>query len=262
MSPVWIRAPSGGRAERRATTCVAALVALLAALASPAFAIVGGAEEAGPLSRSAVMVLSSKGGVCSAVVVAPDALLTAAHCATGAGDYRVHYRNDAGEPVLLDPAALAVHPGYDRGAIAGRRRSIDLALVRLASPLPARFTTAVLSADLPLTGDALQFGGFGVAREGDGRSTGVFRAVDLEVVAPYGRSTILVWAKGFAGQGACQGDSGGPIAASSSVVAVSTWATGEGRRGCGAISQGVLVGPQRMWIDTTLAGWGREAAWR
>ena len=53
-----------------------------------------------PLARSSVMVLSSKGGVCSAVVVAPDVVLTAAHCVAGAPDHRVHWRGEAGEPVL------------------------------------------------------------------------------------------------------------------------------------------------------------------
>lgn len=208
------------------------------------------------------MVLSSKGGVCSAVVVAPDALLTAAHCASGAGDYRVHYRDEAGEPVLLDPAALVVHPGYDRGAIAARRRSIDLALVRLANPLPPRFTAAALAKASPDAGEAVRVGGYGVAREGEARSTGTFRAVDLPVVTPYGRSTILVWAGGRPGRGACQGDSGGPIAAGGAVLAISTWASGGGKAACGDVSQGVLVGPQRAWIDATLARWGRQAAWR
>ena len=44
----------------------AAVLAVALATAS-AQAIVGGAEDAGPLSRASVMVLSSNGGVCSAV---------------------------------------------------------------------------------------------------------------------------------------------------------------------------------------------------
>jgi len=38
--------------------------------ATPVQAIVGGSESAAPLAREAVMVLSSKGGMCSAVIVA------------------------------------------------------------------------------------------------------------------------------------------------------------------------------------------------
>lgn len=240
-----------------------AVAALLVAALAPAsaHAIVGGQAETGPLARTTLMVLSSRGGVCSGLVVAPDAVLTAAHCVTAASDYRVHYKGPDGAAVLLEPAALSVHPGYDRGAVAGRRRSIDLALVRLANPLP--FASAELAGVAEGRGSAVTVAGYGVAREGDGRSTGTFRSVDLAIVEPYGRSTILLWAKGPAGAGACEGDSGGPIASpDGAVVAITSWASGAGRRGCGDVSQGVLVGPQRGWIDGILAGWGRSAAWR
>lgn len=232
--------------------------------APAAHAIVGGAEDRGPLSRAAVMVLSSSGGMCSAVVVAPDVVLTAAHCVTGASDHRVHFRGDDGAPVLLVPNAKAVHPGYDAKAVAARRRSIDLALLRLPAPLPGRFEAASLSAATVAGGSALSFGGYGVAREGDGRSTGTFRTVRLNLVEPYGPSGILVWAKGAEqGAGVCEGDSGGPIAreGAAAVVAVSTWATGPKGRGCGEYSQGVLLAPQRAWIDRTLQGWARSARW-
>lgn len=228
-----------------------------------ALAIVGGREDAGALARSAVMVLSSRGGVCSGVVVARDVVLTAAHCVTGASDYRVHFRGEDGAPVLLDPSAITVHPGYDGGAIKGRRRSIDIALVRLGAPLPERFAPAEFGDFVPPAGEPLVVAGFGVAREGEDRSTGTFRVVDLALVEPYGRSSILVWAKGpnGAGAGSCNGDSGGAITALGVVVAVSTWASGQGRQGCGDISQGVLLAPQRAWIDAALARWARQAAW-
>jgi Trypsin len=240
---------------------IGAAVAL--SLSAPgALAIVGGAEDAGALSRASLMVLSSNGGVCSAVVVARDVLLTAAHCATGAAEYRVHYRDEGGgEPVLIPPSGRAVHPGYEPKAIATRRRSIDLALVRVPQPLPARFETATLSGAVPEKDAALTVGGYGVAREGDGRSTGTFRVAALRAVAPYGESRILVWAEGTGAIGACQGDSGGPIAVGSAVLAVTTWSTGAKGRGCGGITQGVLLGPQRDWIDRTLAGWSRSAQW-
>ena len=240
---------------------VAGPVLAVAVLATPAAAVVGGAPDDGPLSRGSVMVLSSNGGVCSAVVVASDAVLTAAHCATGATEHRVHYKEPGGEAPLIPPAAKAVHPGYDPKAVAARRRSIDLALLRLAAPLPARFEPATLSAATLREGASLTLGGYGAAKEGEPRSTGTFRTATLSVVEPHGVSSILVWAKGGAGTGACLGDSGGPIAAASSVFAVATWSRGAGAKACGALSQGVLLGPQRPWIDHTLAGWGRAARW-
>jgi hypothetical protein len=118
------------------------------------------------------MVLSSKGGVCTGVVVARDAVLTAGHCDAGAGEHRVHWRDD-GAPILIAPAAKAVHPGYAADAIVARRRSIDLAFirlpVRLPEPLPARFETVALSATAVPAESSVTFDGYGVARAGGGR---------------------------------------------------------------------------------------------
>lgn len=228
-------------------------------------AVVGGHEDRGPLARTSVMVLNARGGVCSGVVVGPAAILTAAHCVAGS-QVRIHFRQADGSPALIEPASVAIHPGYDRGAIAGRRRSIDLALVRSTVPLPSAFEPASLTTATPHTGEPLTLAGYGIAREGDGRSSGTFRAASLTLAEPYGPSTILVWAADPArsGAGACEGDSGGPIAlGSGEVLAVTTWASGAGRRHCGEMSQGILIGPQRAWIDRTLAGWGvAAAAWR
>jgi hypothetical protein len=229
---------------------------------SPASAVVQGREDS-PLARHAVMVLSNKGAFCSAAVIAPTVILTAAHCVTGASAYRIHYKEADGQPVLLEPAALAVHPGYDAGAVKGRRRSIDLALVRLGSPLPGRFAPVGLStAGRPSAGTRLTVAGYGLGAEGAATSGGRFRTAELGVIEPFGPSSILVWLTDPAtgrtgtGAGACQGDSGGPILDGGGVVAVTVWAEGVGKARCGALTQGLLVAPQRSWIDGVLAGWG------
>lgn len=244
---------------RRSGVVLAAL-AFVALGADPGGAVVGGAPDDGALSRATVMVLSSKGGVCSGVLLAPDTILTAAHCVAGGAEHRVHYKGSDGAPVLIEVAATAIHPGFVANAIKTRRPSVDLALVRAAEPLPARFAATAVSGEMPPLGASLTLGGYGAAREGDPRSTGAFRVASLVAVAPYGPSRILVWAKG-AGAGACQGDSGGPIADATGILAVATWATGPKTRRCGEFTQGVLLGPQRDWIDRTLAAWGRAARW-
>ncbi|GJE59766.1 S1 family peptidase [Methylobacterium trifolii] len=233
----------------------AALGCLLALGAGPAGAVVGGAEAP---AGAAVMVLSSNGGVCTGIVLAADTVLTAGHCVAGGLEQRVHFRDEAGKPVLVELAARAVHPGYDAGAVAGRRRSIDLALLRTASALPPRFRPVALSAAMPRAGESLTLSGYGAERANDPRSTGTFRAVALPVVEPYGPSRILVWLKAPGRAGGCQGDSGGPVAVGDgAVVAVAAWIGGA----CGGLTQGVLLGPQRDWLDRTLTGWGRAAAW-
>ena len=230
-------------------------------IATSAQAIVGGAEENGSLARQSVMVLSSNGGVCSAVVVARDVVLTAAHCVTGAAEHRVHFRDEGGEPVLIVPAAKAVHPGYDAKAIESRRRSIDLALVRIPEKLPERFEKATFAAARPAKGESVTVGGYGLSREGDPKTTGTFRIASLAAIEPYGPSKILLWLQGAGGIGACQGDSGGPQVSGGHVVAVTSWSSGAKGQGCGGLTQGILLGPQRAWLDRTLEGWSRAARW-
>ncbi|MBP28239.1 trypsin-like serine protease [Methylobacterium sp.] len=246
-----VRHPAGGSL---AAALAAALAAILALAALPAQAVVGGTEAP---AGGAVMVLSSKGGVCTGVVLAPDTVLTAGHCLADAREHRVHFRDAAGEPVLVDVAAQALHPGYAPGAAAARRRSIDLALLRTATPLPTRFAPVTLSAAPARAGEILTLSGYGAAKPGDPRSTGTYRSVGLPVIEPYGPSRVLVWLKGTGG-GACQGDSGGPIAGpDGAVLALSAWIGGA----CGGLTQGILTGPQRGWIDRVLGGWNRTARW-
>ena len=234
--------------------------------ALPAQAVVGG-REGGPAAVSTVMVLNARGGVCTGIVLSARAVLTAAHCAAGGAELRIHWR-EAGEPVLVAPAAVSLHPEFDAGAIRSRRRTIDLALVRLAEPLPGRFGAAgLVDGSLPRAGSPITLAGYGVSREGEARSTGTYRSVALTAVEPYGPGRILIWAADPAGAGkrpgasACQGDSGGPMLTEAGIVAVTSWSTGPKGQNCGLLSQGVLVAPQRSWIDGTLSKWGESARW-
>ncbi|MGV6871730.1 trypsin-like serine protease [Pseudochelatococcus sp. B33] len=246
----------------------ASAAALLAA--SPAAAIVRGREDGGPLKTRTLMVLAAGGGVCSGVVVAPNVVLTAGHCVAGGRDIRVHFRDRAGQPVLLEPAEIATHTGYNARAIEARQRSIDLALIRLAAPLPAPFAPATLSTGgLPRAGSPVAAFGWGLAQEDAPQTMGTFRRADLVTVEPYGPGKILLWAADPVGlgkrpgTGVCHGDSGGPITrAEGTVIAVSTWAKGASNSLCGLYTQGVLVAPQRGFIDGTLKRWGRAADWR
>lgn len=248
---------------RRSGLRMATIVATsLCLVASPALGVVGPAREDPSFADHVVMVLKrgvNMAGFCTGVVIAPRIVLTAAHCAAALKDMRIHYRDEAGRPVLLEIDAVAVHPGYRADAVTRRVVSIDLALVRTRTPLDARFSAAPLDeGGAAAVGAPLRIFGYGVAREGDGQSAGVLRSAALRVRAPL--SKILLWAEdpNGAGGGACAGDSGAPIVAKDTrqVLAIATWSAGRNARGCGGLTQGPLVAPQRAWIDSVLKGWG------
>ncbi len=238
----------------------AALFSFACAGVENARALVGDAREETSLAPYTLMLLTRApraSGFCTGVVVARDVVLTAAHCVTRLDDTRVYFK-DGDKPVVRALAAISIHPQYRANAVATRERSIDLALARAAEPLPAFFRAASLDGARSVApGERFRVAGYGVAREGRGETGGVLRSGVLVAREPV--SSILLWAEdpAKAGFGACVGDSGGPIFAenSSTVVAIVNWATGQKGRGCGGLTQGALVAPQRAWIDGALRSW-------
>lgn len=219
-------------------------------LASPASAIVGSARES--RHPSVVTVLGragSRAGFCSGVAIARNAVLTAAHCAHGADDTRIHFKDANGAPVLLDVARVVRHAGYRSDAVAARTRSVDLAIVFTRDDLPPQFAPADLAQGATDVGAAFTLAGFGVAQEGDPRSAGILRTADVTLRAP--NSNLLLWLAGAGG--ACTGDSGGPVFDTrGSVVGIIAFAEGVGANRCGALTQAVRVAPFQAWIDATL----------
>lgn len=233
-----------------------ALVAMLAAPLAPAHALVGAAPDGRFADRVAMVLLRGGGsaGFCSALVLSPRILLTAAHCLRPLRDMAVHYRDAAGEAVIIPVDAAIAHPRYRADAIQARVESIDLALIRAARPLGPGFAVALIGdGGPPPIGAPAIVSGYGASREGDWSSGGVLRSVTLAVREP--ASTVLIWAADPAGReaGACSGDSGAPVwsADGSTAVAIVAWAQAPHGRGCGGLTQGPLLAPVKGWIEET-----------
>ena len=267
MSPVfkWSANPKDARREpgrRIRAMLVYCAVAAWVTAADPAGAVVGPTVDAAGVAPLVVMVLNRSGkaaGFCSGVVLARRAVMTAAHCVPAGGDVRIHFRDDAGNPVLLAVAEVVRHPGYRADAVRSRQKSIDLALIHLPEDLPTRFREAELGTMSGAgLGTPFRVAGYGVGQEGNSASSGQLRIGAIELQAP--PSNLLLWARDPKGRGtgACEGDSGGAVLAGTgdSVVALTLWAAGTGPRRCGSLTQALWLGPHRTWIDGILHGWG------
>ena len=234
-------------------------LAFAAALVAPfasARALIGGEPDGRFADRVAMVLIrgGDKAGFCSALVLSPRILLTAAHCLRPLRDMAVYYRDDAGAAVIIPIDAAIAHPLYRADAIQARVESIDLALIRTARPLSQRFAGAAIAEGGPPPIGALAIvSGYGAAREGDWSSGGALRSVTLAVREP--ASTVLIWAADPTGRaaGACSGDSGAPVwsADGSAAIAIVAWAQAAHGRGCGGLTQGPLLAPLKGWIEET-----------
>ena len=235
---------------------LSAVLATLA-LATPARAIVGGGPAEPGLAAETAMIVSTRGATCTGVVLGPNVLLTAAHCVQPAADYAVVVF-EADTPRLIPIDRKAVHPSFDPNSFETRRPTPDLALVRLSETLPASFRPAALTGEvaLPPKRTAFTVAGYGVTKDGDGKSAGTLRAVTLPSIGTTGG--IMVRLSDGAAKGGCTGDSGGPVLIDGVVAGIIGWSTAAGgARGCGGVTGATLIGPQRAWIDATLRGIGR-----
>jgi secreted trypsin-like serine protease len=248
-------------------TLLASAIVAAAAVAPPAFAIVGGGSAAPDgIARSVVTVVGSRGNFCTGALIAPDLVLTAAHCVAPGASYKIVDYSD--KPAkLLDIRNVAVHPSFSLPTLLGHRATADVALLQLTAKGPFGGTpTATGIPQIPVqVGARFTIAGMGVSIRGDGRSGGVIRAAALVATGRPGTLQIrLVDAttQGVRdGLGACTGDSGAPVfedqQGKAVVVGVVSWSTGPNNAaGCGGLTGVTPLTLYRDWILQTARAWG------
>src|SRR3989440_1641545 len=224
------------RAMSRALALAFVVISLL-----PAAAMVGGAgAPPDSIARSVVLIVGSRGNSCSGVALAPDLVLTAAHCVLPGADYKIVEFDDARRPQLRDIARVTAHPKFDLRAMLAHRATADVALIKVAAPLNVE--PANLASPLAITlGDTVTVAGYGVSVRGDGKSWGTLRAAALVATGRPGNLQIHLVDPATKGEkpglGACTGDSGAPVFAmdgAPAVIGVVSWSTGPAYlAGCG-----------------------------
>jgi hypothetical protein len=238
----------------------------------PAAAIVGDAEIADWRIVRPALMIASQLGVCSAAMIGQDLALTAAHCVTVPPDVgcEVDSRSDnqtaeesclmmAGEFIVAGPdtgwipvQAVRPHPHYN----SSRRQGPDLALVKLAQPLPSNLAPAMLASRPVQRGDRLTVVGYGINDSGKRDRTArmatftVGESLTLIEPSPLGKAATLAAAKGDSGAPVFDTLHGSPL-----LVAIVTAGVGA------SISPMTVIEPieaHREWIWTTARQLGSQ----
>ena len=231
------------------------IVCLCALAASPAAAITGNAPAAPMQGRNAVMITGSRGTFCTGAAIARDLVLTAAHCVLPGASYKLIEFDSARAPQFLDVREIARHPNFDLQTLLGHRATADVALIKLAKPLPAEIAPATLGRGekKPEPGDRYSVAGYGLAVRGDGKTGGTLRLAALIATGRPGNLQIRLVDPATngdsAGIGACTGDSGAPVYEGSSLIGVVSWSTGPNMAaGCGGLTGVTPIALYRGWI--------------
>jgi secreted trypsin-like serine protease len=274
---VGLSALARWRSRRLAPRIIAALtgIAVAGTGTGEAGAMVGGAPPAVTgIGRSVVLILGSYGSsstACTATAVGRDLLLTAAHCVQPGANYKLVASEPGDTLVLKDIARIEREPQFDLKRLIGHLATADVALIKLAEPLPARIPPVRIGSETETVavGDMLVVAGYGDTVRGDGRTGGTVRAAPLAVTGQPGSLQIRLFdpaTKGVrAGLGACTGDSGAPAfrdaGGALTIIGVVSWSTGPNlSAGCGGLTGITPLARYHAWIVETARQLGSPLA--
>jgi len=228
--------------------------------------MVGGAQViADTKSRPEVMFVGSRGNFCTGVAIAPDLILTAAHCVLPGAIYKLAEFGPDRQPVFRDTLSVARHPTFSMEVMRANRATADVALIKLKAPVTQQ-TAPLAPGRMPVAvGERLTIFGYGVTARGDGNTAATLRTATLAATGRPGSLQLRLVDPATGGDrpglGACTGDSGAPvyrrIGNGFAVMGVVSWSTGPRLSdGCGGLTGVTPLDIYRAWVVETAARLG------
>jgi MYXO-CTERM domain-containing protein len=208
--------------------------------------IVGGTETDGWPAIGCYMIDAGNAGLCTATLVRPDVLLTAAHCADGAGELETWTNAgiiwEATNSEWWTASEVHLHPLYEAGE---SYYAHDLAVLILDDPITSFDYIPVNTVPLDHTWreKPLHYVGYGSNSYYGGPGSGTKRETDIEIYDYY-NETVTTHTDGT---NTCTGDSGGPALVDLDghwhVVGVNSWvyAWEHGQDSCNGASVAMRV---------------------
>ena len=242
-----------------ALSFVCGLATFLTSL-DPATAITGNAPPASGLAaRAIVMLVDEREDLCTATALSADLLLTAAHCVAGKLKRAVKVYQ-TGQTVVV--TRVAQHPRFNFANYLASRATADVALVKLAAPLPDIIAPVTLAEPRRVAaGESLTIAGFGVTKNATPIGLGIPREAKLTVTGKPGSLQIRLLDPATLnkrpGLGGCTGDSGAPAFETDAsgalrIVGVVSWSTAPNDEdGCGGLTGLTPLILYRDWIVQT-----------